>query len=94
MRMCAHPAFSCNIMLDGHEWVENHKQTARLAVTKESNCFTSYDPFQLLLVKRFRIRLPPNFILTSSISCACLGGRMKSFGYLKKNLLSSVNNSE
>jgi hypothetical protein len=42
VRMCAHPPFSCNIILNGHEWVENHKQTAGLAVTKESNCFTSY----------------------------------------------------
>jgi hypothetical protein len=42
VRMCAHPPFSCNIMLNGHEWVENHKQTASLFVSKESNCFTSY----------------------------------------------------
>ncbi len=43
MRMCAHPPFSCNIILNGHEWVGNHRQTAGLAVTKESNCFTSYN---------------------------------------------------
>ena len=42
IRMCAHPPFSCNIILNGHEWVENHKQTASLQFTKESNCFTSY----------------------------------------------------
>jgi len=42
VRMCAHPPFSCNIILNGHEWVENHKQTSSLAVSKESNCFTSY----------------------------------------------------
>ena len=42
MRMCAHPPFSCNVILNGHEWVENHKQTASLSVTKESNCLTSY----------------------------------------------------
>ena len=29
-------------MLNGHEWVENHKQAASLGFTKESNCFTSY----------------------------------------------------
>ena len=29
-------------MLNGHEWVENHKQTPGLSVIKESNCFTSY----------------------------------------------------
>lgn len=43
MRMCAHPPFSCNIILNGHEWVGNHRQTAGLAVTKESNCFTLYN---------------------------------------------------
>lgn len=48
VRMCAHPPFSCNIMLNGHEWVGNHKQTAQLAVTKESNCFTSYTDGQKL----------------------------------------------
>ena len=42
VRMCAHPPFSCNIMLNGHEWVENHPQTAKLDIVKESNCFTSY----------------------------------------------------
>ena len=43
IRMCAHPPFSCNIILNGHEWVENHKQTPQLNITKESNCFTSYN---------------------------------------------------
>jgi hypothetical protein len=43
VRMCAHPPFSCNIMLNGHEWVANHKQTEQLDVTKEDNCFTSYN---------------------------------------------------
>jgi hypothetical protein len=42
IRMCAHPPFSCNIMLNGHEWVENHRQAAHLELVKESNCFTSY----------------------------------------------------
>ncbi len=42
IRMCAHPPFSCNVILNGHEWVENHKRTASLQFTKESNCFTSY----------------------------------------------------
>lgn len=42
IRMCAHPPFSCNVILNGHEWVENHKQAANLEFTKESNCFTSY----------------------------------------------------
>ncbi|MEJ7681060.1 MAG: hypothetical protein WKG06_25050 [Segetibacter sp.] len=42
IRLCAHPPFSCNVILNGHEWVENHKRTASLEFTKESNCFTSY----------------------------------------------------
>jgi hypothetical protein len=48
VRMCAHPPFSCNIMLNGHEWVEHHKQTRSLSITKESNCFTSYNDGQKL----------------------------------------------
>lgn len=43
MRMCAHPPFSCNIILNGHEWVERHPKYGELNVTKESNCFTSYN---------------------------------------------------
>lgn len=43
IRMCAHPPFSCNIILNGHEWVERHEDYNRLEVTKEGNCFTSYD---------------------------------------------------
>jgi len=42
-RMCAHPPFSCNIILNGHEWVERQEGYAGLQVTKESNCFTSYN---------------------------------------------------
>jgi hypothetical protein len=48
IRMCAHPPFSCNVILNGHEWVGNHKQTASLSVRKESNCFTSYTDGQKL----------------------------------------------
>jgi hypothetical protein len=40
--MCAHPPFSCNIILNGHEWVERHENINKLRVTKEGNCFTSY----------------------------------------------------
>lgn len=43
VRMCAHPPFSCNIILNGHEWVEHHKDYNKLEVTKEENCFTSYN---------------------------------------------------
>lgn len=49
--MCSHvchPPFSCNIILNGHEWVGNHKKTAELHITKESNCFTSYTDGQKL----------------------------------------------
>ena len=42
IRICAHPPFACLIMLNGHEWVERHKKTGELNVTKEGNCFTSY----------------------------------------------------
>lgn len=42
IRICAHPPFACLIMLNGHEWVERHKKTAELNITKEGNCFTSY----------------------------------------------------
>jgi len=42
IRMCAHPPFSCNIILNGHEWVERHEDYSKLEVTKEDNCFTSY----------------------------------------------------
>ena len=43
IRMCAHPPFSCNIILNGHEWVENHTKIAQLDIVKDSNCFTSYN---------------------------------------------------
>lgn len=43
IRMCAHPPFSCNIILNGHEWVERHNEYKNLEATKQSNCFTSYN---------------------------------------------------
>ena len=43
IRMCAHPPFSCNIILNGHEWVERHEDYNKLKVIKEGNCFTSYN---------------------------------------------------
>lgn len=43
VRMCAHPPFSCNVILNGHEWVERHHDYKKLNATKESNCFTSYN---------------------------------------------------
>jgi len=42
VRMSAHAPFSCNIILNGHEWVGNHPKIKDLEVTKEDNCFTSY----------------------------------------------------
>jgi hypothetical protein len=42
IKMCSHPPYGCQIMLNGHEWVENRKEIKKLAVTKEGNCFTSY----------------------------------------------------
>lgn len=42
IRMCAHPPFSCNIILNGHEWVERRSSFKSLNVKKEGNCFTSY----------------------------------------------------
>ncbi len=42
VRMCAHPPFSCNVILNGHEWVERQDEYPSLEATKESNCFTSY----------------------------------------------------
>lgn len=43
VRMCAHPPFSCNIILNGHEWVERQDGYNKLEATKQSNCFTSYN---------------------------------------------------
>lgn len=43
IRMCAHPPFSCNVILNGHEWVERHQGVQDLEVVKESNCFVSYN---------------------------------------------------
>lgn len=43
IRMCAHPPFSCNIILNGHEWVERHEDYNKVKVTKEGNCFTLYN---------------------------------------------------
>jgi len=43
IRMCAHPPFSCNIILNGHDWVERQEGYSKLQVTKEGNCFTSYN---------------------------------------------------
>jgi hypothetical protein len=43
VRMCAHPPFSTNIILNGHEWVERRQGFKSIHATKEGNCFTSYN---------------------------------------------------
>jgi hypothetical protein len=43
VRMCAHPPFTCNVILNGHEWVERHPKYGELNAIKESNCFTKYN---------------------------------------------------
>jgi DNA-binding MarR family transcriptional regulator len=43
IRMCAHPPFGCNIILNGHEWVERNPAIKNLEVKKEDNCFTRYN---------------------------------------------------
>jgi len=42
IKMCSHPPYGCQIMLNGHEWVENRKEIKELEIIKEGNCFTSY----------------------------------------------------
>ena len=42
IKICSHPPFSCQIILNGHEWVERREGFKKLDVTKEDNCFTSY----------------------------------------------------
>lgn len=42
IKMCSHPPYGCQIMLNGHEWVENRKEIKELKIVKEGNCFTSY----------------------------------------------------
>jgi hypothetical protein len=43
IRMCSHPPFSCNVILNGHEWVERRDGYKELKATKQGNCFTSYN---------------------------------------------------
>jgi hypothetical protein len=42
IKMCSHPPYGCQVMLNGHEWVENRKEIKELKIVKEGNCFTSY----------------------------------------------------
>lgn len=42
IKMCSHPPYSCQIMLNGHEWVEHRNEIKKLDIIKEGNCFTGY----------------------------------------------------
>jgi len=42
IKMCSHPPYSCQIILNGHEWVENRNEIKKLDIVKEGNCFTEY----------------------------------------------------
>jgi predicted transcriptional regulator len=41
--MCSHPPFGVRIILNGHEWVEREALRKKIAITKEGNCFTSFE---------------------------------------------------
>jgi len=40
IKLCPHPPFPAQIMLNGHEYVARQAQKAQLPFTKEGNCFT------------------------------------------------------
>jgi hypothetical protein len=40
IKLCPHPPFPVQIMLNGHEYVARQAQKVQLAFTKEGNCFT------------------------------------------------------
>lgn len=42
IKMCAHPPFSCQIMLNGHEWLAKHPKVKNSSVQKSDNCFVEY----------------------------------------------------
>jgi hypothetical protein len=42
IRMCAHPPFSTQIILNGHEWVARRPALSKEGFEKQSNCFTRY----------------------------------------------------
>jgi hypothetical protein len=48
IKLCGHPPFGAQIMLNGHEYVACQAKKEGLAFTKESNCFTEItDPVRL-----------------------------------------------
>ncbi|NIM17149.1 MAG: hypothetical protein GTO45_34540 [Candidatus Aminicenantes bacterium] len=46
INMCAHPPFGVHIILNGHEWVEREALRKKIPITKEGNCFTSFENSQ------------------------------------------------
>lgn len=43
VRMSGHPPFQVQVMLNGHEWVERKAIEEKMQITKEGNCFTSFE---------------------------------------------------
>jgi hypothetical protein len=42
IRMCGHPPFTAQVILNGHEYVERQARKKHLDFTKEGNCFTEF----------------------------------------------------
>ncbi len=42
IRLCPHPPFNANIILNGHEYVERLARKRKMDFTKEGNCFTHF----------------------------------------------------
>ena len=42
IRMCAHPPFSAQIILNGHEWVARRRELCKAGFKKQGNLFTEY----------------------------------------------------
>jgi len=40
IKLCPHPPFNAQIILNGHEYVERHAKKKDISFTKEGNCFT------------------------------------------------------
>jgi len=48
IRMSGHAPFSAQICLNGHEWVGRRKESQKLSLTKEGNCFTQFSSGEAL----------------------------------------------
>ena len=42
IRLCPHPPFNAQIILNGHEYVERQARRERIGFTKDGNCFTDF----------------------------------------------------